>query len=66
MYYRREYIDMLDARHSAQSSDLPTYPDWDALVLAMHFELSPPPPKRMRIRSILVPKPNTAARITAA
>ena len=49
MYYRREYIDMLDARHRAQSSDLHTYPDWDALVLAMHFELYPPPPKRRRM-----------------
>ena len=49
MYYRREYIYILDARHRAQSGDLRTYPhyveteDWDALVLATHFEHHPPP-----------------------
>jgi hypothetical protein len=44
MYYRREYIYMLDARHKAKSDHLyMETEDWDALVLAIHFEYHPPP-----------------------
>ena len=47
VYYRREYVNILDARHRAQTGDLHTRrseaEDWDALVLAIHFENSPPP-----------------------
>ena len=44
MYYRREYIYILDARHKAKSDHLyMETEDWDALVLAIHFEYHPPP-----------------------
>jgi len=44
MYYRREYIYILDARHKAKSDHLyMETEDWDALVLALHFEYHPPP-----------------------
>ena len=44
MYYRREYIYILDARHRAKSGHLyMETEDWDALVLAIHFEYHPPP-----------------------
>jgi hypothetical protein len=49
MYYRREYVHMLDARYRAQGRlRLMPGEDWDALVLAIHFEHYPPlpPPDR--------------------
>ncbi len=47
VYYRREYVHMLDGRYRAQTDDwdaLVLAEDWDALVLAIHFEHYPPPP----------------------
>jgi hypothetical protein len=45
MYYRSEYVHMLDERYRAQGRLTPIPgEDWDALVLAMHFEHYPPLP----------------------
>jgi hypothetical protein len=48
MYYRSEYVHMLDERHRRAQGRLTPIPgeDWEALVLAMHFEHYPPLPPR--------------------